>query len=769
MRLLPKWALLETPSVIYDFESVTAIQQTARVYGAMNQMITEYNNFAEAINKEIAEFVGSSETEISNFKESIEKRILCKFKDMDATFAKIKTDIISYTNEYLEKVRGLPVVSESDNNKFAQVVNGMWQAANLIDRTLTRSGMAADAAEVGLLKSRVDNLATLEAGSTTGDAELADLRVDWKGNAHANAGTATRAQASELADAISGIYGSSDATHVKPSFFSGWAAGSIMSDGTFYSAANRITNKKPINLPIGTVVTVDENYQVGLFSFDNGQQVYNSYYGKTHTVARDLPFNIVVYRDDDANVSEDEISGIDNILKISIPKVGQYKLHEYGVTFGCVVNGAVYDYPDTAVKSDYLPVSAGDLVTFYGYPLCCHFYDKEKNYYSRVPENGTYGYPAIHTAPIDGYVIVQATIDVSTSFTEEDLQKLSKSAVTLNSVHGIVSAAWGEAMTNYATLAPSGNNADMAQPIQQALRSNGECRLLPGDYYVSGIEMPENTKLYGAGNKTRVILLDSVTDGAAIKCDGGNAISDMMIVGGMTARPTTGEFNTNRCGISVYEAAAPVKISRVSVEGFSGAGVHVYNTGYYLLNSVILSDSVFRFNRAGVELGRYAEYATITGCSVISNYFGVMNNGGNNKFAACGFDGNVYGFYAENYLVNGEYIHPNNGHGSATGCTFNHNAEEAVHVKGIAYGFSFTGCQFFDGVVYLYESCAIMFYGCQFGAIPFVMKYAGTHHIADCVFSGMPTFEITPYANSTREVVKIRDCYNLFGENVSLL
>lgn len=104
MRLLPKWAIVTPFPSIYDFESVTAIQQTARVYGAMNQMISEYNNFAEAINKEIVEFIGSSETEISNFKDSIEKRIRCKFEDMDAAFAKMKVDVTNHADAKIVEI-----------------------------------------------------------------------------------------------------------------------------------------------------------------------------------------------------------------------------------------------------------------------------------------------------------------------------------------------------------------------------------------------------------------------------------------------------------------------------------------------------------------------------------------------------------------------------------------------------------------------------------------------------------------------------------------
>lgn len=118
MRLLPKWVMVESFPSIYDFESVTATQQTARVYGAMQEMIREYNKFADQINKEIVAFVGSSEKEIYNFKESVEKRIRCKFEAMDAAFSKMKVDISKYADDAI-----LEVYDQYLSDQLNQIVN----------------------------------------------------------------------------------------------------------------------------------------------------------------------------------------------------------------------------------------------------------------------------------------------------------------------------------------------------------------------------------------------------------------------------------------------------------------------------------------------------------------------------------------------------------------------------------------------------------------------------------------------------------------------
>lgn len=46
---LPKWILANPFPAVHDFESLTVLDQTARLYGAVNELITEYNKTVEQL------------------------------------------------------------------------------------------------------------------------------------------------------------------------------------------------------------------------------------------------------------------------------------------------------------------------------------------------------------------------------------------------------------------------------------------------------------------------------------------------------------------------------------------------------------------------------------------------------------------------------------------------------------------------------------------------------------------------------------------------
>lgn len=53
---LPHWVITDSYPAFYDSESMTAIGQTARLYGAIQELSKKYNQMVDSLNKEIVNF-----------------------------------------------------------------------------------------------------------------------------------------------------------------------------------------------------------------------------------------------------------------------------------------------------------------------------------------------------------------------------------------------------------------------------------------------------------------------------------------------------------------------------------------------------------------------------------------------------------------------------------------------------------------------------------------------------------------------------------------
>lgn len=214
MNLLPKWVLANHFPALHDFESLTVIEQTARVYGAMQTLINEYNAFAEATNEQLASFT-DEETEAR--------------KEFELQITKVMNEFMCSMERYLKL--------NLDETATAVIMEGMKTGTIIIptDSGLNKVQYPADAAAVGdairLLEARVNGIASLEEGSTTADAELIDVRVGFDGTQYDTAGNAVRGQAAALAATLNSL-----------SIFSlRWRGGWVGGDGSFtYADGNTI-------------------------------------------------------------------------------------------------------------------------------------------------------------------------------------------------------------------------------------------------------------------------------------------------------------------------------------------------------------------------------------------------------------------------------------------------------------------------------------------------------------------------------------------------
>lgn len=114
MWMLPHWKLTDNHPAFYDTESGSAIEQTAKVYGAMRTLIEEYNKFADNLNKALESFELETKEEQDCFKKCVTELIENYIKSIDIMIDKqdLKIDkaiqymtdnIVSTTTELLNE------------------------------------------------------------------------------------------------------------------------------------------------------------------------------------------------------------------------------------------------------------------------------------------------------------------------------------------------------------------------------------------------------------------------------------------------------------------------------------------------------------------------------------------------------------------------------------------------------------------------------------------------------------------------------------------
>lgn len=332
----------------------------------------------------------------------------------------------------------------------------------------------------------------------------------------------------------------------------------------------------------------------------------------------------------------------------------------------------------------------------------------------------------------------------------------------------------------------TGDTTDRTQEITDALSKFGKAMLGKGDFYVSGVNMPDNSLLCGCGESTRIILNNDAVGSAVIlgdKCtledvsiygDLNELTPDGYFAGSPNADPsavnlwgegdqsftgykqfalatplpagkykfkatavssgtsltvsafnlysgTTPSGDTNIANIQISrgseqtayfeltKAAKSVRLyaettvsnsendtatwsdieiyaeaSRCGVE-WNGAGkrtaivnnCRVYNfncAGILLQDTMTPSDThclitncVFQNCNVGVYIRRDSEFNKIANCTIIKNYFGTLNRGGNNYFSNCGFEKNKIGIQLD------QDEGDNGGHGAISNCSVNHS------------------------------------------------------------------------------------------------
>ena len=106
IRLLPHWVITNKNPAFYDSESVSAIEQTGRVYAKMQELVEDYNKFVDEVNAHIKEFTDETNVDQECFKQNIIETMENYIKSIDMKTdeleAYLKTNLASTIEEVVK-------------------------------------------------------------------------------------------------------------------------------------------------------------------------------------------------------------------------------------------------------------------------------------------------------------------------------------------------------------------------------------------------------------------------------------------------------------------------------------------------------------------------------------------------------------------------------------------------------------------------------------------------------------------------------------------
>lgn len=320
-------------------------------------------------------------------------------------------------------------------------------------------------------------------------------------------------------------------------------------------------------------------------------------------------------------------------------------------------------------------------------------------------------------------------------------------------------------------LASTGDTTDRTGDIQTMLNTTGVCRLGPGDFYVTGVEIPNMGCLSGSGDKTRIVLASSVENGYAVKMLNRGTIKNLRIAGQLSGSPSSSTIGT-RHGI-LYQGTATSSvdassarrfygyISDVFIESFSGGAITCVSTGGQVNSNLVVCNVHIRSCGAGINVALYSEFHRFTNVSATDCYYGCICNGGNCNFVNCSFSYCRIGILMDD----GTGQSPNNSHGTFSACTVCHSGTNndgiAIKLLGLDSGEIFVGMQIFYGSVVIDNCKGIRIIGGNFGnSTPLTVTNSTAVVFSDCQMTSASASALTQSDNTT---LKFNECYNKDG------
>ena len=672
--------------------------------------------------------------------------------------------IIPTVDTSLDTASGNPIANSAVASKVASIDS---------DIASTNSNLATQTA-------RIDSIIALPDGSTTADAELVDIRVGANGTTYPSAGDAVRGQISDLSKF--------NAIEYPIPITNGTKVGITLTkiNNNQFTLVGTATANYMNNLLENFAVTEGDKIFLNFDSVGSGAFRFD-FYSKNHADSEwsgaTLFFKSGVYT---VPAGKDRIlfrifadSGItiNQNVKVSLttklPNFSNYYLDEKSLfdisnNFEKLILVGVNDSAPSGSEIDFNDLKGN------------HFYLLLDNYtYINKPDGFTVGFIQVITT---GNFYLQLAWQFTGgkmwkrrgwgsswenwSLISADGGSVINNDYTFNEYSNSYAVTATPSITadtnNY--LASTGDTTDRTADIITMLNQNGVCHLGAGNFYVNGIDMPANSAIIGSGHRTRLILSGS-GDGYCVKMGDYCQVMDLAMYGNLSSidlSPTLG----NRHGIlwqgnytQQQSSNAQPKmgiVNNVYFYHFNGGGITCYDTGFGTFNALEVCNAYMWGCNAGINIPYWSEFHKFTNVRTPYCYYGCINNGGNNVFVNCDFSTCKIAFLMDN----SQSQSPNNSHGSAIGCVFNHtdnNTGIGIKILNCDNGYVFSGCQIFFSQIDIEDSDGVVISDSNFGLnnTNITIKNGGVVLFANNMHQGQPTISI-----SNNSKVHFVNCYN---------
>lgn len=237
INFLPPWVETNEQPAFYDAESGTCLQQTARMYGKVNQLIRSVNEQNETIADYIQQFIDLKDYVDEYFENlDVQAEINAKLDQMaqDGSFEPLLTVVFDNYYQQLKDYTDSALGDKVDKNGTGQItVNNLSQA---VKEMMTGGSVAV----VGV--------------NSVGTENIIDSSINY----------------SQLsANGKNGVAGFTQKKILNIS----WEQGSRHVDGTLQPSTNTIVITEPIDLSIGMEIKVNDGY-VAIMYYNDGSTHY---------------------------------------------------------------------------------------------------------------------------------------------------------------------------------------------------------------------------------------------------------------------------------------------------------------------------------------------------------------------------------------------------------------------------------------------------------------------------------------------------------------